>query len=97
MIARKINLGRAVIAAGGLLVLAALASVFAGGDLRAWATAFVAIAAGFGGLVLIGRTLGGRAAVRLGYDPVAGQRSGIGLAIGLPLLAITLSRWLGLG
>ena len=96
MTARKINLGRAVIVAGGLLVLAALASVFSG-DLRTWAVVFAAITVGFTGLVVLGRTLGGRAAERLGQDRIAGQRSGIGLAVGLPLLLITLSRWLGLG
>ena len=97
MIARKMNLGRAVIVAGGLLVLAALSSVFSGADLGAWAVTFVAITLGFTGLIILGRTLGGRAAARLGQDRVTGQRSGIGLAVGLPLLLITLTRWLGLG
>ena len=97
MIARKVNLGRAVIVTGGLLALAALASVFAAGDARRWALVFVALALGFPALVLLGRRAGGWAAMRLGQDRADGERSGIGVAVGLPLLAITLSRWFGLG
>jgi len=97
MIARKMNLGQAVIVAGGLIVLAALSAVLAKGDLRTWAAVFIGIALAFTGLLLLGRTLGGRAAVRLGRDRLHGERAGIAVAIGLPLLAITLSRWLGLG
>jgi hypothetical protein len=96
MMARKINLGQAVIAAGGLLVVAALASVLAQGDARTWAAAFVGMILGFAGLLVLGRALGGRTAVRLGRDRLAGERAGIALAVGLPLLTITLSRWLGL-
>ena len=95
---RSLNLGRVVLIIGGLVACAALTSVVkTGASAGAWAATFLGVVAGFGALILLGRSLGGRAALRWGQDRERGELTGAGLAVGLPVLAITLSRWLGLG
>ena len=99
MFARQLSLGRVVIGAAGLLVLAAVVSQRIPPSERpaAWAAACGAAVLAFVALLLIGRTLGERAATRFGQDPDAGRLTGVGVAIGLPIILYTTWRWFGGG
>lgn len=81
MFARHLTLGRAVIVIAGLLVFVGLVSqVWASGAPTAyWAGVFAAAIAAFAAAVLIGRTIGGYTAVRLGRDQEQGRMTGIRL------------------
>ena len=99
MFARQVSLGRVVIGLAGLLVLAAVVAQRIPPSERPvlWAAACAAGALGFLVLLLVGRTLGARAASRIGQDPEAGRLTGVGLAIGLPVILYTTWRWFGGG
>ena len=99
MFARQMTLGRVVIGLAGLVVLAAVVAqrIPPSEQPAAWAAACAAAALGFIALLLIGRALGARAAARLGQDHKAGRLTGVGLAIGLPIILYTTWRWFGGG
>ena len=99
MIARHVNLGRVVIVIGGLLVFAALAShMFAAGENPwKWIGLLAGMITGFLALILLGRTLGGWLADRLGKDREHWRREGIRWSVLLPTFGLMLYRWLGVG
>lgn len=99
MIARHVNLGRVVIVVGGLLVVAALTSqIFAAGENPlAFLALFGVVIGGILALLLLGRTLGGWLAGRMAKDPEPWRREGMRWAVVLPVTALMLYRWFGLG